>query len=372
MEQPPPSASRQHTAARQPGSAPAWPALAGFFDGDSDTDALERMLLAFALHPHGSCGARAYVVLWNARTGLLEGCREAVAAAEPGELVEAVTRARRAAPGARTSDRVHAWAETPERLEGALAGAWRGQGLACGEGSEMPGAPWASAARIGAIALRRGARAYGALVCEWADATAEARGCDGLEWLRQTADAALGAQARAAEAKRRIRHAASLAEMSRASIGAINLAEAMHLLARLAAHGVGVRGAVVYRHDAAGELRVDVAHGPPILRDSCAQGFLAAAREAVEHQQPRAAARGEEAPAFRRPRLRRPASGRHCRSWPMAACWVHWSCTTGSNAIPPCPNSNAATWSTSRRSAISRRCSSSTRARWMTRGAASA
>jgi len=281
------------------GASPPLPALAALFDCDVDVDALERMLLAFTVHPQGAGCERAWLVLWNARGEVLEGRRFASAAETEGDLAEAMGHARRAAPRESAPEqRTRAWSESPDRLEGAVAAAWRGSTLALGDGGEQPGAPWADAARVGVAALRRGARAYGFVVGAFADAASEDTGAARLDWLRVTGDAVLGAQSRALEARRRARQASGLAELARTSVSAINLAEAMHLLARLAAQGTGVRGSAVFRCDDEGALALDVAHGVAAVRDRLALAFLPAAREAVEHRQARSGDRAHEAPGI--------------------------------------------------------------------------
>ncbi|MCC6653238.1 MAG: GAF domain-containing protein [Candidatus Eisenbacteria bacterium] len=294
MEQPTPS-SASGAATPRIGDSPVWPALAAFFEGDADLESLERMLLAFATHPHGAGASSAWLLLWNARSGLLEGWRES-APASVFDLARAIAEARRAGPRGAADERLHAWADSAERLEGPLAEAWRGQSMAIGAGSEQPGTPWSSAEQVGVIALRRGARAYGALVCAWPHAVVPQRDREALEWLRATADAAFGAQARAADARRRLRQGAALAELARSSVSSINLAEALHLLARVAAEGAEVRGSAVYRADARGTLKVDVAHGAAVVRDSFARAFVPAAQQCCDSRQPLVGERSDEAP----------------------------------------------------------------------------
>ena len=291
------STPRDVSGAAPAGVSPAWPAL---FESEADLDALERMLLAWAAHPEGAGGERAWLLLWNARSGLLEGWREAERDAEAKDLGVALVRARRGAQADRgAEERARVWAEAPERLEGVVADAWRGASSAFEPGAAHAGSPWAAHKQVGAVILRRGARAYGVLVAGWADEGACGEGSERferMEALRRAADAALGAQARAAEARRRARQAAALAEYARTSVSAINLAEAMHLLARLAAHGVGMRGGAVFRSNEAGVLRLEVAHGAGALRERLAAGFAEVARETVQHKLIRSGERPDEAP----------------------------------------------------------------------------
>ena len=270
------------------------PALAPLFECEADLDAVERVLLALAVHPEGGAAERAWLLRWSARHELLEGWRHAAANPEAGALEQALGRARRAAPAESTETRrVRAWAESPAKLEGALSAAWRGAPGALGAGSDQPGAPWQDAPRIAAVLLRRDSKPYGVLVLEPAASTPDEAAGERLESLRALADAACSAQRRAGEAKALARQAAAVAEFARACVTSINVAEAIHLLARLVARGADVKGAAVYLAADGEPLKVAVAHGAPAARDRHARGYLATATEAHSSGQ----ARDGESPA---------------------------------------------------------------------------
>ncbi|MBI5168842.1 MAG: GAF domain-containing protein [Candidatus Eisenbacteria bacterium] len=287
-----PAPAPPSTASGKP-DANRWPAPQTLLDPESDLGTIERTLLAFATHPQGAGASRAWLLVWNSRSGLVEGWREAASSASP-TLEQALSAARRAGSPDGASERIHAWAESPDRLEGPVAHAWRAQAIASGDGGEQPGAPWAESSRIGAVPLRRGTRAYGVLVCVWAGTVSHE--AEALEWLRAAAESNFGAQRRAVETRRLARQARANAELARTSVSAVNLAEVLHLVTRLAAEAVDARGAVLYRTEARGSLKVEVAHGQPVMRDTCARGFLAAAREACATGQACAGERGDEVP----------------------------------------------------------------------------
>lgn len=274
--------SRRHTPA-EPASAAA-ATLTAMLACDADAEALERTLLAGVLHREGGGATGAWLLKWDARRGLLEGWRAALASGETLELAAALGAARRAVPVESAADqRARAWAEPADRLEGAVGAAWRGGELVSGAAADQPGAPWNDAESVTCVPLRRGPAPYGVLVVAWNDAPSAAAGTARLGWVRDAASAALTAQGRAAEARRRTRQSAALSEFTHAANSAINVAEATHLLARLAAQGVGARGSAVYR--ASGEeWTVAVAHGPAAIRDSFARGFLATAVECARQQ----------------------------------------------------------------------------------------
>jgi signal transduction histidine kinase len=279
------------------GAAAPMAALAPLFECDADLDALERVVLALAVHPQGGGAARAWLLQWNPRRGMLEGWRVAAAVAAREALDQALGRARRAAPADSPDERrLRAWAEAPARLEGALSAAWRGATNALGAGGDQPGAPWSDASRVAAARLRRGARLYGAIVLEPAAGMSDETAGERLEGLRALAEAAFAGQVRADEAKSRARQAVAVAEFARACVSSINVAEALHLLARLSAQGAGVRGAAVFLAAADGGLRLEVAHGVASVRDRMGQAFLAVARETMAGGRTRAGERAEEAP----------------------------------------------------------------------------
>jgi len=165
-----PTASRPAPAS----PAPDVEALAAFLDCDADLDALERSLLAAAVHPEGGGGETAWLARWNARRGGLEGWLVEEPPVEPLALSAAIGRARRAPPlESAAADRARAWAADVDALEGVCAQAWRTGEPALGPGGEQPGAPWSASERVGVIALRRGARPYGLLVVALAERAGE-------------------------------------------------------------------------------------------------------------------------------------------------------------------------------------------------------
>ncbi len=251
---------------------------------DADLDALERTLLAAAVHRQGGASVGAWLLRWDARRGLLEGWRAATPGPDSEQLSTSLASARRAAPVESPLDqRARAWAEPADRLEGALGAAWRSGECAEGDASEQPGAPWNAPQRVGCIPLRRGPAPFGVLLMAWNDAASAQTGMAYLGGLHEAAVAALAAQGRAAEVRRRTRQMAALAEFTHASNSAINVAEATHLVARLSAQGVSARGSAVYRLSG-DEWTVVVAHGAAASRDGFARAFLATASECARQQ----------------------------------------------------------------------------------------
>lgn len=263
--------------------APPARVLAALLAAESDLAALERMLMAWALHPSGGGAGRAWWLRWQPRHGVLALDREAAEDAEASALglPEALGRARRAAPPAPVpGERRLPWGVPPEGLGPRLAEVWR-SGVARVDSGGGEGMPWCDAGPLAAVPLRRGPQSHGLLLC------APAPGDDAaLAAMQEMLALAFEAQARTAETRRRARQATSLAEFLRASVSAVNVAEALHLLTRHAAQGASACGAAVFRRTREGGLDLAVAHGPAALREVFAAGFREAAEEASRHGQP--------------------------------------------------------------------------------------
>lgn len=285
-----PTASR--SARSEP--APDAEALAALLDCEADLDALERALLAAAVHPAAGAGEQAWLARWDERRGLLEGWLVVSERSTEPDLATSIARARRApALAPEGTERVRGWACTSDALEGACECAWRTGLPANGPGVQQPGAPWSACEHVAVWPLRRGVRMYGLLVAGWRHAPPPG---SAPAWLAAAAHAALAAQSRAAEARRRTRHAAALAEFARASVTDANVAEAVHVLARVAVQALGVRHAAIYRMKDDTTLRIEVTHGPAPARDTQARALQLPAAEAVRAQRPIAGRGPEELP----------------------------------------------------------------------------
>src|SRR5260370_504987 len=110
----------------RPEPAPDVEALAALLDCEADLDALERALLAAAVHPAGGGVDQAWLARWDERRGLRGGWRVHAEASEDANLATCIARARRAPPSEPTDiGRVRAWSCTPDALDGACEFAWR-------------------------------------------------------------------------------------------------------------------------------------------------------------------------------------------------------------------------------------------------------
>ena len=278
----------------RPADASARPAhvLGALIAAEADLDALQRMLTAWAVHPSGGDASEAWLLVWEPRNGVLALRRHERRQQEAISLGESLGQARRAAPAQPSPDeRRIPWGIDPSALAEPLAEAWRSGRAAHAVRVGGEGTPWAEADSLDLIALRRGPRAHALLILAGASLTASALG-----EMQEIAALALEAQVRSAESRRRARQAAAMAEFVRTSVSAVNVAEALHLLARLAAQGTSARGAAVFRRGRDGALELAVAHGPTALREPFAVAFREPAEQVARHGQ---MASGEAGPECR-------------------------------------------------------------------------
>lgn len=264
--------------------------LSALFAAEADRDALERMLLRWAVHPAGGDAVNAWLLTWEPRDQVLSLQRHLEREDRQASLLEELGRARRAAPQRLSRDeRAIPWGIEPSALVPALAEVWRGGGAAIDVRGGGEGTPWAEASPLAAIALRQGPRPHGLLLLSSASLTPE-----NLDSMQELTTLALEAHARTAETRRRARQAAAMSEFVRTSVSAVNVAEALHLLARHAAQSVSARGSAVFRSTREGGLELAVTHGPGALREPFAIAFQEAAAEVAHHGQMLSGEHGRE------------------------------------------------------------------------------
>jgi signal transduction histidine kinase len=257
--------------------------LARLLELAPDADALDRMLVALAVHPEGAGFTSATLLAWDASRGVIEGrCRDD-AGVLGAPLLEALESARRLRPPTlRTpSERaIRCYAVDPTRLTGAPGQAWL-RGVAVGEGSEDT--PWTGMPRVGAALLRLEGEPHGLLVGEWDGAEPPADAVSRLETLAALAELGLGARRRIEHARRRGRQVSALAQMARASVSTLNVAEALQVAVEVAVQSCEARGSALWiqRGD---RLRLEATHGLPLERDRLGralQGLAEATRAAA-------------------------------------------------------------------------------------------
>lgn len=242
--------------------------------GDApDLESLERRLLGFAVHPEGLGARGGWVLHLDPATSRL--------------AVAATLREWPAGLPLRDALRGHLALQPPTRAEGAaldpaalaapLAEAWhRGTAALC-EAAPGP-APWRGMA--GAVPLRSGLRPYGLLVLAWDQAPAGAAAR--LAAFQRLAMRAAELIERATLERRRLRQRDAVRELARLAVSPANLAEAVRLAVRSAAHGTQARGSALWLAPPGGALELQATHGPAGRREAIARdlaGFAAAARD---------------------------------------------------------------------------------------------
>jgi signal transduction histidine kinase len=265
----------------------------GAFMRCQSLDQIERVLLAYAVHSRGAGFERAHLLLHDPRSERLICRASHVRSADEPSLEVALEQARCASQLPSPPASLLAWIGRTldaTRLEGPAALAWRRLACASGDGSDAP-SPWREAARIGAVPLDRNDRPWALMIGEWADPAVEESRASILETVRPLIETAIAVCDRAAESVRRARQAAALAEMARGCVSPANLAEVLHLAARLASSGVSASGGAVWlAADRTGSKprasraapRLEVTYGAPRERERRAQMLMPLAASATE------------------------------------------------------------------------------------------
>lgn len=245
-----------------------------------DADSLGRTAVAAAVHAEGAGMRRAWLLEWDARAGLLEGCHWAEAPAEGVPMSEWLEGrgVRRAGTEARE------FTLRPAELRGVAAVAWEPAARESG-GAGGGEAPWDACPHVGAVALRRTGAAWALLVGTWSSAPGAER-WRALEGIGVLASLAAQGMEREQEAARRAGHAAALGQALRAVGTALNLAEVLQLVTRLAVQGTGARGGALWTL-AGTELELEVTQGPAGRRERMGRALRDLAAAVTEEGRPR-------------------------------------------------------------------------------------
>ncbi|MBI3539417.1 MAG: GAF domain-containing protein [Candidatus Eisenbacteria bacterium] len=258
-----------------------------------DLAALERMLIAWAVHPHGAKFARASLYAWSPVRHTLVVRFGAADEGGGADLDAALTRAAHAAGDAADPDRARRTGPAewmPERLEGASARAWA-DGVAidahASPGAEEPASGETIDRACGAVRLTHDGAPCLLIVGGWRDAGNGEDRHAALATLRRIGEAALAAERGRSDAARHARAVASLAEFAAAAVSPLNLAEVLDLAGRLATGTCEARGGAVWLGDTAPDLELESTQGPPGTRERLARALMPLAMEVVEEGRPR-------------------------------------------------------------------------------------
>ena len=251
-----------------------------------DPEALERMLVTLAVHPEAAGFASATLLGWDPARALLEGrCRD-IAPASALALLDSLEQARRRRPRGLASPAeaaIRCFAVDPARLTGAPGQAWL-RGVDVGAGSED--SPWAGLPCVGAVLLRMDGEPHALLVGEWEGLEAPADARARLEALAALAELGLAARRRAEQVRRRGRQLGALAQVARASVSTLNLAEVLQIAVEVAPQCSEARGSALWiqRGD---RLRLEATHGLALERDRLGRVLQPLAEATRGHAGPR-------------------------------------------------------------------------------------
>ncbi len=294
-ESPDPGAGAQASPSPAPPRAPravprcGGPGLGAWFAHSRDLGALERMLLAWSVHPAGAGFDRARLLVWSPSRQLLAGRLWWGASGGPGDPGEALLQAQRLmsdGPHPERTLEVRGLAVRPDQLAGVASAAWHASSVAVGAESRAGDLVLGPAAAFGAVRFTRAGRALALLLGDWDTPGEEAAREAALVQLRDLASAALDAQATRDESERRRRHAAALAEFARACVSPLNLAEILDLAARMAVEATDSRGGALWVADAGGAPELRATHGPLGARERLGRALAALAAAAIERSRP--------------------------------------------------------------------------------------
>jgi signal transduction histidine kinase len=257
--------------------------------GMRELETLERGALAATVHPAGAGFERAWLFVWDACSGLLEGRESACAPALPPSLAAWVKQ--HASLRLELEPLSRSLTLRPDRLGGVLGQAWK-PGAAPSAAEPEAGVPWAGTEQVGAVALRRSGLPWALVVGTWSTPPEPERRA-ALEAIAGLCGQAARALDHEREGRRRAQHAAALAQAARAVGTTLNLAEVLQQLARFAAHGTGARGSALWVAEPDG-LRLAVTHGPAGCRARAGQALQSLAQRVVEEGKTRVVERATE------------------------------------------------------------------------------
>ena len=254
-----------------------------------DLEGLERGALAAAVHPAGAGFERAWLFVWDARSSLLEGRESACVPALPPPLAAWV--------GQCASQRLelepHSRSLTlrPDRLRGVVGQAWTLRTTPSAAEPET-GVPWAGAAQVGAMVLRRSGSPWALVVGTWSTPPEPERRAV-LETIAGLCGQAARTLDHEREGRRRAQQAAVLGQAAHVVSATLNLAEVLQQLTRFAAQGTGARGGALWVVEPEG-LRLAVTHGPSGRRERTGQALSGLARMVVGEGKTRVVDRATE------------------------------------------------------------------------------
>jgi len=257
--------------------------------GMRELETLERGALAAAVHPAGAGFERAWLFVWDAGSSLLECRGSGCAPALPTSLAAWV--GQHAAPRLEVEPHSRSLTMRPDWLGGVVGQAWNA-GATPSATERETGVPWAGAAHVGAMVLRRSGSPWALVVGTWSKPPEPERRA-ALEAIAGLCGQAARTLDHEREGRRRAQHAASLVQAARAVCTTLNLAEVLQQLTRFAAQGTGARGGALWVAEP-DELRLAVTHGPVGRRERTGQALQSLAKMVIEEGKTRVVDRATE------------------------------------------------------------------------------
>jgi signal transduction histidine kinase len=267
------------------------PVLTALLQRPSDLATIERILLAWAVHPSGPAFDRACWLAWNPARELLVGrlCWRAdgdASSNEPSTGLAAASGAGGDGPDPERTRALRIATILPEHLGGIAEQAWNASSVSVGASARAGDLALAATAAFGAAAFTRAGQRVALLIGEWdGPGDGEARE-SALVRLRDLGTVALDAQAARDEAYRRHRHAGALAEFAHASVSPLNLAEVIDLAGRIAVQATGARGGALWLVDGSGAPDLRMTYGPLGARERLGRQLGGLAASVVERARP--------------------------------------------------------------------------------------
>ena len=257
--------------------------------GLRELETLERGALAASVHPAGAGFERAWLFVWDACSNLLEGGASVCAPATPPPLSAWVEQ--QTLPRLELVPHSRPLTLRPDRLGGVVGQTWNpGAGPSAAE--PEAGVPWAGAAQVGAMALRRSGHPWALVVGTWSTPPEPERRA-ALEAIAGLCGQAARAVDDEREGRRRAQHAVALAQVAQAVCATLNLTEVLQQLTRLVAQGTGARGSALWVAEPDG-LRLAVTHGAAGRRERTGQALQGLAQRVVEEGKTRVVDRATE------------------------------------------------------------------------------
>ena len=251
----------------------------------ADRAEFARALAAAAVHRDGLGADVAHVLRRDPLTDVFERCARFVSPQDAVPLATWLDAARSHGAEALTEGpAVAPIAWDHDALDAATRQAWRDARPARGDARDAA-LPWSAGESHAVIPLRAGGIEYGVVVAEFR--TAAPASDERVMRAGEIARSALDVRDRLEQLEQRTGQAGALLELSKAAMSPKNLAEVLHLAARLAADRAGADAAAIWAIGPEGTPALQVSHGTAGVRERHGRALLPVVQAAIEAGRPR-------------------------------------------------------------------------------------